>query len=187
MPIINDEQAAAFLHSNRNFLRDLVEDVRNDASGVVMRPMKETNPIGKTKRIPDAVRSLIGATTKVVGPTAAAQEFGISVPTAHHIARGNSGHNHDKKDVSVKDGIENELKPIRTLALDRLKAAITHITEEKLMAEEPTKLASIAKQMSSIVKETLPDNDDRGGDEKYQFNIFAPQVKSESHYTVVEA
>lgn len=186
MPIINDEQAAEFLNSNRNFLRDIVADARKNAEGVVLLPSKDTNPVGKTARIPDAVRSLIGATTKVIGPKAAAEEFGISAPTAHHIAAGHRGHFHNKPDEKAKSEIDNQLAPIRNGALAVLQMAITNITAEKLASEEPTKLATIARQMSGIVKDTLP-TDDKDSDGKYQFNIFAPQVKNESHYTVVEA
>lgn len=187
MPIINDLQANEFLNSNRNFLRDLVDNARETATGVVRLPVRETNPIGKTKPIPDALRSLIGATATVVGDTAAAKEFGISQPTAHHIKHGHRGTHHNVVEKNDKEAIKGELAPIRSMALEALKQSILAITPEKLVGEEPAKLASIARSMSSVLKDTIVTEDDKDGNEKYQFNIFAPQVKQENHYTTIEA
>lgn len=187
MPIISDSQADSFLNSNRNFLRDLVDNVRESAEGVINLPVRETNPIGKTKQIPDALRSLIGATATIAGEKTAAEEFGISQPTAHHIKHGHRGTFHDVVEKNDKVAIKNELAPIRSMALEKLKASILAITDEKLQGEEPAKLASIARSMSAVLKDTIVTEDDKDGNEKYQFNIFAPQVKTETHYTTVEA
>ena len=139
-----------------------------------------------TKQIPDALRCLIGATAQLAGEKAAAEEFGITQPTAHHIKHGHRGTDHDRVEKKDKNGIEQELAPIRKGALEVLKQSILAITPEKLAGEEPAKLASIAKSMSSIVQDTIV-TDDNDGNEKYQFNIFAPQVHNETHYETVEA
>lgn len=186
MPLITEETGNGFLKSSRNILlKKIVDDARANAEGVVNLPLKETNPAGKVSKIPDGMRAIIGAVSKVVGPKEAAEQFGISIPTAHHIEHGHRGTNHDVVDRKDVKKLDRELEPIRQLAIDKMKNAILAITEDKLESSKATELASVARSMSGIVKDMNPESKDGG--EKYQFNIFAPQVVNESHYTTVEA
>lgn len=76
---------------------------------------------------------------------------------------------------------------ISTRATKRIMMALKHITEDKIQDAKLKDIAALAKDMSSIVKNIDPDNRVNDGRSSITYHIYAPRVKSEEEYEVVDA
>ncbi len=83
-----------------------------------------------------------------------------------------------------KDHIDKARMRIVKMARNRLVGSLREITPEKLKTEKPRDLAAIAKDMSSIVKEFEPRNDDNVAPKA--LIIFAPQIVREEKFEVID-
>lgn len=189
--LITKEEGDKFLNSPRNILNKLVRDTVAGAEGVINKGGRDLDAV-KHEIISPAMRTLIGATTRITPERETGRIFDISDTTAHVIKDGRVGSHTEARDgyaprnKEVKK-IDDKLAPINELALDRLASSLSRITDSKLEDEDAKDLSSIARNLSGIVKDTSPKAVDEDGGEKYQFQIFAPQTIRESTYVIVEA
>lgn len=139
--------------------------------------------------VPDALRKMIGESSALDGRTdalALAGAFGISASSVSAYANGSkSTKSYDEQ--PNKPFIDDGKKRIQSRARKILFQSLRHITPEKLADEKPVVLATIARQMSGIVKEMEPENEAEKNKPLAQFVIMCPPSKSEQDYDVITA
>lgn len=140
--------------------------------------------------VPDSLRQVIGATSVTDGRSEAIElgrQFGISPSSVSAYSRGaTSTSSYDNTPNSPI--IDKTRQRVTKRAMSKLMGALHHITPEKLANTTAKELASIAKDMSAVVKTMEPESDN--GKEKAQmpqFVVFAPQFRDERSYQVVHA
>ena len=140
--------------------------------------------------VPDSLRQLIAEEQLLNGRPAAlklAAQFGISSSSVSAYANGaTSTASYDQP----KPAIINHLNKAREKATKRasktLNAALGAITQDKLDYTDAKDLASIAKDMSAIIKNLEPkqvQSDDMSNTP--QFVIFAPQFRDERSFETI--
>ncbi len=72
-------------------------------------------------------------------------------------------------------------------ALNRLNLALAYIDKDKLKDCDARELSGVAKDMATVVKQMEPSKGEDGKSEPVQFHFYAPQVRTENHYDVVQA
>lgn len=134
--------------------------------------------------VPDSLRKIIGETSELDGrqeALALADTFGISGSSVSAYANGStSTASYDKQ--PNKPFIDEGRTRIQTSARKILFRSLKFITDDKLEKESPSALASIARQMSGIVKEMEPENEAEKNKPLAQFIIMCPPSKSENDY-----
>lgn len=141
--------------------------------------------------VPDSLRQVIGATSVTDGRAEALElgrQFGISPSSVSAYSRGaTSTSSYDNTpNASI---IDKSRQRVTKRAMSRLMGALSHITPDKLANTSAKELASIAKDMSAVVKQMEPESDkgDNGKAQLPQFVVFAPQFRDERSYEVVYA
>lgn len=169
----------------------------NPTNKTAIKPVAEIiNPIRPGRKpgdvnVPDSLRKLIGATSVTDGreeALAIAGDFGISPASVSAYANGATSTASYDKQPNVRVIDEAKGRVIKR-ARGKLMLALSKLTPEKIEASSARDIASVAKQMSGIVKdmeppkpkEEIPDN------LRPQFIVYAPQLKQENHYEVVHA
>lgn len=110
------------------------------------------------KELPETVQDVIGAVALIDGPSRAAEEFGVSVTTAHRYA---------KRDEAKET--EDEL---RKVALSKALRSFDLLDDDKLATCKPLQLAQIAKLAADIALKGKEEADTK----KAQVIIYAPQI-----------
>lgn len=141
--------------------------------------------------VPDSLRKIIGETSIIEGRTdalALAESLGISPSSVSAYANGaTSTASYDTPSNSITNHI-NERKGKRTShALKIMKQALTGITSDKLAESKAKELSSIARDMASVVKAMEPEVKESEGIKKPQFVVFAPIMRDESHFEVIQS
>ena len=96
----------------------------------------------------------------------------------------NYAHNRKVGKGKLKLDPSEAMDDVRQAALNKLMCAMGLITEEKLDKLKAPALAHIANQMSAIVERTMPK--EQANDNRVTLVVYAPQVKEESSFKVVE-
>lgn len=147
--------------------------------------IKSGRGVGKVE-VPLPVKKMIAEESLQGAPSKLLTElFGVSPASvsaykndATSTASYNEPHPELKKsNDGVRDRISGE-------ARTRLLKALEHITDDKLSEANLKTVASVAKDMSYIVKNMEPDFD-KGGDINTQFVFYAPPLKSENEYDTI--
>ncbi len=145
---------------------------------------------GNQSEVPESLRKIIGETSAIDGrqeALALAKSFGISPSSVSAYGQGATSTSTIKTpDIELKNHIGKAKERISKKARAKLFLSLKHITETKLEDAKPEVLASIARNMSAIVKEMEPDNGN-DGDEKQtpQFVVFAPQFRDERTFETI--
>lgn len=167
-------------------------------------PINEQNPIsgevidlptpGRKEgdvNVPNSLRQVIGATAFEDGRNEAIElgrQFGISPSSVSAYSRGaTSTSSYDK--TPNESIITQSRVRVQKRAMSKLMGALRNITPDKLANTSAKELASIAKDMSAVVKTMEPESDKSGADKAQlpQFVVFAPQFRDERSYEVVYA
>jgi hypothetical protein len=141
---------------------------------------------GSTPQVPESLRKIIGENaieegskeTKVMTRTLGISDSSLS---AYKVGASSTASYHNP---SFKDHIDKARGRIVKKARNRLTRALNEITPEKLRDEKPRDLAAIAKDMSSIIKDFEPRNDDNVAPKA--LIIFAPQMVKEERFDVID-
>ncbi len=139
--------------------------------------------------VPESLRKIIGETSAIDGRAAAltiAKSFGISNSSASAYANGaTSTDSYNKPDAKLSEHIFNAKMKVTKRAMSKLLKSMHHITDEKLADASVTELSSVAKNMSSIVKEMNPSDDNESKVNPVQFIVMAPQILNENHFETI--
>lgn len=141
--------------------------------------------------LPESGRNLLGITANIEGRKDAlqlAKALGISPSSASAYANGatsTKSYNEPKKELV--DVIKKSRQRATKKALTTLHSALDNISEDKLSHLDAKDLASISKDMASVVKQMDPsDGNDNSRGPLVQFQLFAPAIKSESSYDSIQ-
>jgi hypothetical protein len=141
--------------------------------------------------VPDSLRKIIGEEAVINGRQAALQlasEFGISPSSVSAYANGaTSTTTYDTPSKSIIGHINKSRERAIKRAQKTLNGALTAITQEKLDYADPKDLASIAKDMTVVIKNLEPPQQtvDPEGVKAPQFVIFAPQFRDERTFETI--
>jgi len=164
---------------------------------------KPTRIDGDTSHIPGPVRDLIAITSATSNEpnTSIANNFGTSQNTVSLMKRGLVGYRRDERTEEVLDKgkqLKKEQEEARQakrdstheLALDNLMATLKAI-KPRLEGAEPIKLeklGTLATTMSNVVANLDKKKDEEAEEaNKPKIILFAPTIKNESHYDIIEA
>jgi len=145
------------------------------------------------KNVPNSLRSVIAETAISNGSRSAnelARAFDISSSSVSAYKNGaTSTASYDEPQPELSKRVKAARFNIANRAQDTLLEALNHLTNEKLENAKARDIASIAKDMSAVVKNmTTSDDDDDDGKKGPQVNItfFAPVMRKESDFEVIE-
>lgn len=142
---------------------------------------------GNSKAIPESLRKLV-ASEAIAGGKASelAKTFGVSsssISAYKHDATSTASY--DIPDEGLKKANDEVRNEITGAARLRLQSAINNITDEKLADAKLKDIASVARDMSAVIKNMEPERD-RNDNPVTQFIYFAPKQRSETDYKVIE-
>jgi len=141
------------------------------------------------KNVPRAIQKIIGETAQIEGRQDAielAKELQISHDSVDAYSAGaTSLATYNNKNEDLLSHINSRKLLSAKKAQSRLLQAIHHITEEKLINAKPDVLATVAKAMSSIVKDMEPDSTTQNGNNGPTFVFYAPRVAKEESFDVI--
>jgi hypothetical protein len=139
--------------------------------------------------VPQELRALIGQTAIESGRTEAlllAKQFNISPSSVSAYTHGaTSTASYDNPEPKLKKKIDVTKDRIGKIARGRLLASLKHITDEKLADAKLRDVASVAANMSAIVKNMEP-ADKNAGINNINIVLYAPKIRNESSYEVIE-
>ena len=142
---------------------------------------------GPTKAIPSIIREQIaedlidGATIPEV-----MDAYGISQASASAYKNGaTSTATYNEPNESLTEANNKVRLEISSAARNRLRAALMHITEEKLASAKLRDIASVARDMSTIVN-TMEPTASNGNNQGVQFVFNVPRQRAEKEYDVIE-
>jgi hypothetical protein len=139
--------------------------------------------------VPNALRNTIAQVAVTEGRESAiemAKDFGISESSVAAYSNGATSTASYHK--TPNKPIVNAAKlRVSTKARGKLLLALNSLTPEKMREAKAVELSSIAKNMSGIVKDMEPpaDKDKEQGENRPQFIVFAPVVRSETMYETI--
>lgn len=143
---------------------------------------------GSAKEVPIELKKLIGSEGIAGGSNGElSKAFGVSESSV-------SAYKHDASSTSSYNEPNGELKrandEVRTEIIgksrEKLLAAIDSITTEKLNDSKARDAASVAKDMSAVIKNMEPQNPNGGNTLNQQFVFHVPAPKQESDFETVE-
>lgn len=139
--------------------------------------------------VPDSLRKIIGETSVLEGrqeAIALAGMFGISASSVSAYAKGStSTASYDQPAKSIISHINKSRQRYTKKAGKVLSEAMNKIDENKLNDMSAKELASIAKDMSVVIRNLEPQDKTPGegdGNKTPQFVIFAPQFRDERSF-----
>lgn len=141
------------------------------------------------KQVPDSLRKIIGETNELDSRQEAltlARSFGISDSSVSAYANGStSTSSYHNPNSELKNHINESTQRIQKKARARLFDALKHITEEKLSEAKLRDVASVARDMSAIVKDFSPEEQLENNNNRPQFVIYAPTFRKEESFDVI--
>jgi len=164
----------------------------NNSAQVIETPSKGRKE--GDNNVPESLRNLLAEEHFLNGRNEAlslARDFGISDSSVSAYAKGATSTTTYNE---PKPSILNHIRKSRDRAIKRasrsLNGALSAITQEKLDNTDAKDLAVIAKNMSGIIKDLLPEDQssdsNRSNNSGPQFVIFAPQFRKEESFDVIE-
>lgn len=140
--------------------------------------------------VPDSLRALIGEESLLNGRSAAlslARDFGVSPSSVSAYAKGaTSTASYDTPSQSIISHINKSRQRAIKRAQKTLNSALGAITQEKLDYADPKDLASIAKDMTVVIKNLEPPQTVESSTANTpQFVIFAPQFRKEETFETI--
>jgi predicted transcriptional regulator len=141
--------------------------------------------------VPSGLRKLIGEEAVINGredALALAKMFDISPSSVSAYTKGATGtDSYNKPNKGLQNYLNSRKERLSKKAMKVARNAIDLLTPEKLAEVAPVKLASIAKDMSAIVKSMESDiRNPIGEQNNNQFVFYAPQFHKEQDYKVIQ-
>ena len=164
---INKTELERRLASTRNVLNRL-----NGKPTVIHKEKDKPRPRGASVPIP--IKVAAAATAVQTSVKEAAQVFGIGESVVREAK--------NSKNPEVRDGVNDALERVRSLALDKLMNSMCLMTDDKMNAASVRELSAVAANMSRVVERTGP----RDSGANVQLVIYAPQQRKEESYQVVD-
>lgn len=170
------------------FEKDVINSNAHVPSAVISDIIKSGRRPGDMN-VPDALRKIIGETSELDSVKDAvdlASHFGISRSSVSAYAQGATSTK--TYDETPNKKYLNEAKSrVAVRARKRLMSALKHITDDKMQDAKVGELAVVAKSMAGIIKDMEPTPEMERTQNAPQFVIYAPQVRTESHYETIYA
>lgn len=140
--------------------------------------------------VPDALRQIIGEDAVINGRSSAlnlASQFGVSPSSVSAYAKGaTSTTTYDSPSKSIISHINKSRERAVKRAQKTLNGALSAITQEKLDYADPKDLASIAKDMTVVIKNLEPQQTAAENEvNQPQFVIYAPQFRDERSFETI--
>lgn len=182
MGIVSDEE---FAREQQSLERNVVPV----NSSVVIKDISIGRPKGSTE-VPEEVRSIIGEVGIVdrQGALSLAASLGISPSATSAYANGaTSTASYHDKDNSTGKHVDRVRSRIVKRAKSRLLDALDSITEEKLQAAKLTESSSVARDMSTIIKNMEPEVSSVSNNTQNNFVLYRPMMKSEDSFETIYA
>lgn len=170
--IVSEEDFLAEIERSNGIKRnvEIIEDKSGRGSGNV--------------EVPDSLRKIIGE-EKIEGANnqELARAFGISESSASAYAVGaTSTASYDKPNKELKRHVDTKRVRLLNKAHNRLSYALNGITPEKLEVAKLTEASAVARDMSAIIKNLEPKEEDSQRDTNVQFNFFVPRMRQETEF-----
>jgi hypothetical protein len=148
----------------------------------------EKSPPGRSEgdnNVPNELRKVIqDENLNGTSPTELSKTFGISPSSISAYKKGatsTASYNNPNQEL-VKSGNDVRLR-ISSKATSKILLAMKHITEDKLANGKARDLAGIAKDMSAVVKNIMPESSSGNGQNNFIF--YAPRNKQEDSYDII--
>ncbi len=165
--------------------RALDEEELNQLTTGTIQDINRGRGIGSVE-VPSVLRRVIGEEALLGNNKETALAFGVSESSVSAYKHGaNSTASYNKHEDSLTPHISNIKERVRTKANRRLIAALNQITPEKLADANLKTVASVARDMSSIVK-NMEEPQERSEGTRVQFVMYAPRVRNESEFEIRE-
>jgi len=171
----------------------LAEELKRLTPKVVEGTVVSKTPRGRSdgdNNVPDSLRKIIGEESVINGRASAleiANQFGISPAQVSAYAKGaTSTASYDSPSQSLISHINKSRARASKKAGKVLACALEAITQEKLDYTDARDLSGIAKDMSVIIKNLEPPQQNDSPEAKQpQFVIFAPQFRDERTFETI--
>ena len=168
------------------------ERSRNGIKKVVIENEPHAGRKPGDNNVPSGLRRIIGEEANINGrqdALALAKMFGVSDSSVSAYSNGaTSTDSYRKPNNKLTEYIRNRKERITKKTLHKLTGALDSITDDKLKELSPKIAASIARDMSAIVKNMEPDKNIpvNGDQHNNQFIFYAPKLLKESDFEVLE-
>lgn len=141
---------------------------------------------GSVKQVPTALRKLIAEESINGAPAKELSDvFGISPSSISAYKNGaTSTASYNQPDTELSKHVNDVRSDIGDKARARLLSAIEAITPEKIEAAKLRDIASVAKDMSAVIKNMEPEGEERAKTNNFIF--FSPNQKEETAYKVID-
>lgn len=170
-----------------------MEEKVNEAITGIVEDMPSRGRQKGSVEVPDSLRKIIGETNEIEGrkqAIALAKSFGISSSSVSAYANGaTSTATYDNSRESIVTHIQGRKDKVAGSALSILRQSFSLMRaneDHKLKACSAPELAGIARSMASVVKMMEPEPEKTNEVIKPQFVVFAPVMKDESHFEVIQ-
>lgn len=141
---------------------------------------------------PDSIRKIIGDNALTDGrkdSLALADAFGLSHQTVAAYSNGTTSlKTYNDQTNPLKGFLEGRRKKIANRASSAIIRAIENITDEKLADSKAAELASVAKALSGVVKDMLPDESNSNNtniNTAVKLVVHVPQQTKESSFDTI--
>ena len=174
--------------SNEAFEKELERSEKEVKIPIVI-PIERPGRKEGDNNVPDSLRKLIGEESVIAGRESAlklAEQFGVSPSSVSAYANGSKSTATMSRQPNL-DFLRKRRERITRKASRALISSINKLTDEKLNEAKPAELATIARNMSAIVKEMEPEIDTKAVVDRPQFVVFSPQIRDERHFEIVMA
>lgn len=143
---------------------------------------------GNNPQVPESLRKLIGENAIEEGSAATKEitrALGISDSSLSAYKHGaTSTAKYHEPDPALQSHVNQARQRIVKKARNRLVQSLNEITPEKLSQEKPRDLAAIAKDMSAIVRDFEPRDDNEKAPRA--FVVYAPTVINENKFETLQ-
>lgn len=139
--------------------------------------------LGRTE-IPEVIRSIVAEDVIENGRSQnIADKFGISKSSVDAYKNGaTSCATYNNPDRQLKQVVDNKRNEISNAARGRLSAALEALTDDKIAGSKARDIASIAKDMSGVVKNMEPQVAPHNNT---QVIVYRPRMRDEDEFDVI--
>lgn len=189
MGVVSDEELKAELDNSAKPIGTRPTTIIRPSVTIIESPAKGRGE--GNLAVPEPLQKLIGEAGVIDGRTESvelARQFGVSPSSASAYSNGAaSTASYDEPKTVITDHLKRAKERIGRKARRLLIKSIDNITDEKLQDAKPEILASVAKNMSSIMKDMEPDKDTPDGKTGPTFVFYAPTFRDEKSFETVIA
>ncbi len=139
------------------------------------------------KAVPLSLRQVIAETALTTPNKEVAEAFGVSPASVSAYKNGaTSTATYNQPNESLKKHVDTVRDEIGSIAMSKLKRALSHITEENLAGAKPRDLAGIAKDMSTVVNNIQPAGPIGNNGNNVNFIFHSYPTREEKDYDVID-